>query len=240
VEINTRGIVLNSIRYGDSSLIVKIFTEELGNLSFMVKGARQRHTSRAASHFGHLNLLDMNFRFRENRELQYLGEVQTLHSYSSLPQNPIKGSIILFINELLLKSIKEEEKNPSLFSFIFDALLWFDEEEHAWLDFHLAFAVKLVEHLGFMPQGSWGPETPRLDMQEGLFVYSSLPNQNMDSESSRDFSALRFCPFAELSSLGLTTSRRRRLLSSLIDYYRHHLPSFSPMKSLSVLEEIYS
>lgn len=239
MEINTRGIVLNSVRYGDSSLIVKIFTEELGLQSFMVKGARQRHTRRPASLFGHLNLLGISFRYRENHELQFPGDVYSLHAYSSLDRNPIKGSIILFVNELLLKSIKEQESNPALFDFIFDSLLWFDSEENAYMDFHLAFAVKLIGHLGFMPQGSWQPDTPLLNLQEGSFTYGLMAGQTIDSDASRDFSILQFCPFGELATLGMNTARRRRLLSALIDYYRFHLPAFSPMKSLSVLEEIY-
>ena len=37
MEIKTSAIVLQTIKYGDSQLIVDFFTEKLGRLSFMVR-----------------------------------------------------------------------------------------------------------------------------------------------------------------------------------------------------------
>ena len=47
ITIKTRAIVLQSIKYGDSSLVVKMFTEEEGLQSFMVKGVFGKNYGKA-------------------------------------------------------------------------------------------------------------------------------------------------------------------------------------------------
>ena len=55
----TRAIVLQSIRYGDSSLIVKMLTEEFGLQSYMVKGVLGKNSKMKPAHFQNMNLLEI-------------------------------------------------------------------------------------------------------------------------------------------------------------------------------------
>jgi len=57
--IKTRGIVLQQFKYLDSSLIVKIYTEELGLQSYMVKGSRSKKSTQKPAYFQPLSLIDL-------------------------------------------------------------------------------------------------------------------------------------------------------------------------------------
>jgi len=240
MQVTTRSIILSSTKYGDTSLIVKAFTEQLGVLTLMARGVRKRHSSNPASLFQHLSLVEIVFRYREQRDIQHLIETRQIHPYSGIPFDQMKGSIILFINELLLKSIREQEANPKMFSYVFKSLMEFDAMQKGSVDFHLLFCLHLTKFLGFMPQGTWSEDHPYFNLREGTFTGIIEPVVSMNSEHSSQFSKLLHTSLDEIHSLRIGNSLRKALIDYLVEYYQLHLPGFGKMKSLEVLESIYS
>ena len=55
----TEAIVIQSIRYGDSSLIVKMLTEEYGMQSYMVKGVYGSRSKFRPALFQNMTILDI-------------------------------------------------------------------------------------------------------------------------------------------------------------------------------------
>lgn len=238
MNISTRGIVLQNVKFSESSLIVRIFTEQLGLVSYIVKGVRSARSVSRASLLRPLSLLEMEVSHRENKALQQIKEFRRAHNYLSLPFDTLKSSIALLMLEVVSKSLREHDPQPELFEFVFDCFRHLDESPEANNDFHLQFLVHLAAFLGFGPQGQFSAQTPYFDLQEGFFCEKQgrLTLRQNESEAIG-----RMVEGSMLSPLPVKFSRlqRREMLHILLRYYSFHLEGFSGLKSPDVLEMVF-
>ena len=235
----TRGIVFQYLNYSESSIIVKIFTEELGLQSYIVKGARSKRSKMGLALFQPLTLLDLVAYHKENKSLHHLREVKVAFTYHSIPTNITKRSLLFFLDELLFKSIREESPNKPLFEWLFNALTWLDLSDISNVNYHLVFMVQLSRFLGFYPKKPVGEKLQYFDLQEGVFMAGEPRHPNyVSGELAEKLNAIFKCTFEESSNLGFSNDVRRRLLDVLVTFYRLHLPGFVEMKSLEVLKII--
>lgn len=238
---STRGIVFHQTRYSDTSLVVRIFTEELGLRSYLVKGARGPRSKMKPSLFQPLTLLELVVSDKEKGELHHIREARVAYPYRTIPGEIRKSSILLFLNELFYKSIREESANQEVFDFIFDALVRLDREEKNLAHFHLLCAVHLTRHLGFFPQQRYTGESTVFDLQEGMFV-QVLPlfhSQYLRGPACRYLYELVITPMDKLEGLEGGTTLRNEVLDGLITYYSLHLPISGEFKSHRVLHELF-
>jgi len=237
--VNTKGIVLKSIKYSESSVIVKIFTESFGLQSYIIKGVRSKKVKMKAALFQPLQLLNLSASHRENKNLNFINEAGVAHAYQSIPFDAAKLSVLLFLNEILIRSIKEETSNANLFDWLWKSLIWYDLTEPSSSDFHLIFLMQLTKFLGFYPKNPISSST-YFDLLEGVFVNSEPPHPHYISGSfAEKFHHLNTVSFNQLHELSFSTRQRRKMLSTLITYYQLHLPGFGEVKSLLVLQQIF-
>jgi len=237
----TRGIVFKYINYSETSIIVKIYTEEFGLQSFIIKGARGKRSKTRLALFQPLTLLELVVSFRENKTLQHIKEVKVAHAYQSLPVDIIKRSFLFFIDELLYRSIREEMPNKLLFKWLFDSLTWLDLATVEVTNFHLVFMVQLSRFLGFYPKKKAGGHLPFFDLREGQFT-SSIPH-HPDYTGGREAQLLDLLletSFEKNNEPDISYSERKDLLEVLITYYQLHLPGFGEMKSVGILHDVLS
>lgn len=125
----TRGIVLKSVKYGETSLIVTIYTELFGLQSYLVNGVRTAtgRSSGKANLFQPTALLDLVVYHQDGRSLNRIKEFQWGHLYEHIFQDVTKNAVALFIVELLTHSLKQPEENHPLFQFTEDCLLHLDQ-----------------------------------------------------------------------------------------------------------------
>lgn len=237
----TPGIVFHQIKYSETSLIVKIYTRELGLQSYLIKGARSKKSKFSPALFQHLSLLEMVASHKEKSNLQHVREICSAHQYNSIPFDLVKSSITVFVNELLMKSIQEEEANPALFDFVFRSMQWLDLATKNYVNFHLVFAVQLSRFIGFYPRGIYSPATSFFDLEEGCFENKRPLHPNYLKEKNAElFSELTEHSIENMDALALTNENRNSLLNQLIQYYQLHLPNFGELKSLDVLRAVMS
>jgi DNA repair protein RecO (recombination protein O) len=221
----TRGIVLNYLKYGETSIITKIFTEEFGLQSYIVNGVRSKKPRLSISFFQPLTLLNMVVYKRKNANLNRISEIECVSAASSIPLNIHKSGIALFISEILNKTIKEEMEDRRLFNFIYQAIEILDHQKQDFENFHLLFLIRLSGSLGFSPTS-------------GKEIISQL-YQHIDEES---MSEIRY--FDELIKadfdlkIKLNVHMRRKLLDDLIRFYHLHIDNLGPIRSLDVLREV--
>jgi DNA repair protein RecO (recombination protein O) len=238
--ISTRGIVFRQIKYSDSSLVVRIMTDESGLRSYIVKGARGPKAKIKSSLFQPLTLLDLVVSHKEKSELHHIREARIAHPYQSIQQDIRKSSILLFLNELMYKSIQEEAVNPALFQFIYDHLVLLDQTSENTANFHLLFTIHLCRHLGFFPQGSYRDENTVFDLVEGHFGQQEpLPAENfITGQNCAWFSRLLLTAPGDFFTLTVPSAIRNELLEKLLRYYHLHLPLTGTFKSHLVLHEV--
>ncbi len=235
----TRGIVLHQIKYGDSSRIVHIYTENYGRLVFMVKGFGKKSRFKRAF-FQPLTLLDLDIYFKPDRNLQQIKEVHINYPFLTISGNIQKTSITLFLSEVLSKTIPEEESNPDLFKYLFDAIRYLDEKENISGNFHLFFLVRLTRFLGISPVNYFSEKNQILDMREGAFISGLPPHQDiLGKKDALFFSALLEIPVEKLSAMPAVPGGTYDFLEKILQYYRIHLEGLSKIKSLDILHEVF-
>ena len=247
ITIKTKAIVLQSIKYGDSSLIVKMLTEELGLQSYMVKGVFGKKSKMKPALFQNMTLLDIVCG-SANGSLGFIKEISLSHYYKSIATDIKKSTIIIFIGELLSKSISESETDINLFNFIYDSMLWLDDATSDYADFPIIFAIRLSAHLGFFPNIETYKEGYCFDLLDGNFkkvnndiyqidenISSALNNVCQLSISSQDWPAGSQI-FSFSNSSILTT--RRQLLDAIIIYFKLHSDNVKEVRSIDILREI--
>ncbi|AWO02282.1 DNA repair protein RecO [Chitinophaga alhagiae] len=240
----TPGIVLRTVKYGDSSLILSIFTELFGIQSYIVNGVR---SSKPKAAKGNLlqpgNILDLVVYHHEQKNLQRISEFKLGHVYTSMHVNIVKNTVALYLIELLQKTLKQPEQQPDLYHFtagVFKALDAGPTTVAANLP--LYFTLRLAAHLGFHFAGHYSSYTPYLDLQQGVFT--DLPphhTQYLDEFSSQVTDRLQQIQhLADLDKIELNKERRRNLLYAYLDFYKLHIPDFTELHSPPILNEILS
>src|SRR5580698_284754 len=140
----TKGIVLRTVKYGETSIIVSVFTELFGIQSYLVNGVRvsSKKGPGKANLFQPAAILDFIVYHNELKNLQRLREFKWEYLYQHLFFDVLKNSVALFMVELLQKCLKQPEPNPDLFHFAEDAFICLDEsEESVVANFALFFAL---------------------------------------------------------------------------------------------------
>jgi DNA repair protein RecO (recombination protein O) len=236
---STKGIVLHTVKYSETSLIAKIYTETFGLQSYIIKGIRKQKSKTRPAILQHLSLVNMVVYHRERATLHTLKEIQIAYPYSGIPFDIRKSSLALFINELLYKSIREEEPNPGLFGFIWESCLRLDASGGPFIHYPHWYAIHLTAWLGFMPRNNYSVRNRFFDLQEGLFVASVPAHQQfLDAELSGYLHKLIGLPFDELPALKIPAELRGLFLEKIILYYQVHLSGFTGLRSHQILHTV--
>lgn len=239
--IKTRGIVLKTIKYGETSVIAEIYTEERGLRKYIINGVRSKKARVHASLLQVMSLLDLVVYNREDRDINHIKELRPAHVYQTLPFELKKSALALFMAEMIRKTIHGSEENKPLFAFLFDVFQYLDETTEPVGNVHLYFLLELSAFLGFLPAGEYDAETPLFDLQEGMFV-ADIPNHAyyLEEQGSKLFHELLHCSLAQSYMIKMTPVQRRVLLQSLLDYYKLHMDFLPDIHSHQILHEIFS
>jgi len=241
----TKGIVLRAVKYGETSLIVTIFTELFGLQSYIVSGVRTstKKGTGKANLFQPTAILDLVVYHNELKNLNRIKEFKWHYLYQHIFSDVPKNAVALFMIELLTKCLKQPEANPDLFEFCEDAFMHLDESSGGVMaNFPLFFALHLPAFFGFRINDDYSDETPILDMQEGTFI-SERPDhlhflEGKQAEITSEL--LKMMQPEELEQIKLNHDFRRQLLFAYEIYYALHIPDFGTMKTLPVLREVIS
>lgn len=238
---STRGIVFHQIKYSETSIIVKIYTEKYGLKSYLVRGARKKKAKIKASQLQHLALIELESYQKGSNDLQYIRELKTLFPFQSIPVDIRKSSIVIFLNEVLYKVIREEEPNPELFEYIFNAIQILDMKDSYFSMIHLLFLIQLSRFLGFFPKNNYSTTNPNFDLQEGEFNNAvGLESMIAMEPYSKYISALCNTSFENLEDLQIHSLHKNQLLEIILNFYKLHLPGITEFKSFEVLKSVFS
>lgn len=238
----TRGIVLRSIKYGETSLIINIFTETYGLCAYMVQGVRssQKRNSRTGL-LQVASLLDFVAEHKPGRNLQHIREFQAAFIYTSIQEEIIKNSIATFSVELLQRLLPQEEIMPDLFDFAYHYFISLDNAATSSVaNYPLFFIIQCGKHLGYNVLGNYSAETPYLDSTEGTF--SNHPPMAgvslLDSDIATMDRIINTTTIEQLTNIPMNAAIRNRLLDWYIQFLQHHTQHLSGLKSLEILRMI--
>ncbi|WP_299457560.1 DNA repair protein RecO [uncultured Microscilla sp.] len=227
----TRGIVINYTKYSETSIIAKIFTEEMGMKTYIINGVRSNKNGSKIALYQPLTLLDLVVYYKQNNSnIQRISEARCHVPFHNIPFDFQKSTIALFIAEVLSKALREEEENHLLFDFLLNALVWFDDTQKDFRAFHLQFLAKMPRFLGFDPQSA--------DV-----MIAEVNNQHPVSFPSTKSPQIKQVINQLLSSnfeetIAIESATRSDVIDLLLEYYHLHIGGFGTLKSLTVLREM--
>ncbi len=239
----TKGIVLRAVKYGETSLIVTIFTELFGLQSYLVNGVRtwSKKGSGKANLFQPTAILDLVVYHNELKHLNRIKEFKWSYLYKNIFSDVPKNAVALFMIELLTKCLKQPEANPELFEFCEDAFIHLDESSGSVMaNFPLFFALHLPVFFGFRISDEYSDKNSIVDLQEGMFVPGRPDHFHFLEGKQAEVTSelLKMMQPEELEQLKLNHDFRRQLLFAYETYYALHIQDFGTMKTLPVLKEV--
>lgn len=236
-----RGIVLRTVRYGDTSLIVDLFTESHGRQSFMASTSCAKRSVRSVSFWQPLAMVELGAELRLNTgKMPRPNDVCIYYNYVDLPFSPVKSTLALFLSEFLCAALYEEKENPPLYRYLESSLQWLDlvGDSASVANFHLAFLMHLSRFIGIYPN------LERPDRYFDLLAGSYSDRQPthahfLQGKEAKALPTLFRMDYPTMHLFRLSRRERMRILQVLNEYYRLHVPKFPELKSLEVLRELY-
>ena len=236
----TQAIVLHSLKYGESRLIVDMFTRAFGRQSFIVSIPKTTKSKVKKQFFQPLTLLEIETDIRPKLQLQKLNDVRLLTPFSSIPFEPDKLAISLFVAEFLYYALRSEQRNELLYDYLENSIMWLDGQPANFANFHLVFLLRLTRFLGFYPNLDDYEDGDYFDLRESEFMHNPPVHRDfLHPEEAQKVQLMMRMDFPTMHLFRMSHDDRNRLLEVSIKYYRLHLPDFPEMKSIEVLQALY-
>lgn len=237
----TRGVILHQIKYTDSGIVSHIYTRKFGRKSFLIRGMRSKKTGRHNILFQPLFILDLELNYKSSHEMQNLKEFSVYFTPYEIYSNIKKSAVAIFLGEILASVLKEESPHEEMFDYIEKSIIYFDNCEEGYANFHIAFLAGLSSFLGFEPGLRTSESDAFFDMQNGIFVPIPPVHGNYAKEEISSILADFFTSsYDAISDITLTGKLRNDVLETLVRFYSLHLPGLKKIKSLEVLKTVFS
>ena len=237
--IKTKGICLHTTKYGESSVIAQVFTEEKGLQSYIISGVRSRKPKVHASLLQPLSMLDLVAYFRPDKTLFRTKEIKSAYTFRRIPFEIQRSSVCLFAAEVLLKVLRESEAQPDLFPFIHDFALHLDRTDDSVANLPCYFLLWMTDFLGFQPEPPSFGAPYYFDLSQGYFL-PEIPEHDEYSgdEVSAFLVALLGASFDTVSEIKVTREIRSAALNTLLAYLRGQMDRFRGIMSHKILSEV--
>ena len=235
-----QAIVLHAIKYGETRLIVDMFTKVFGRQAFIVSIPKTPKGKVKKQFFQPLTILEIETDIRPRQQLQKLHDVRLAAPFASIPFEPDKLAISLFVAEFLYYALRSEQRNELLYEYLENSIVWLDGQQSSFANFHLVFLLRLTRFLGFYPNLDDYKDGDYFDLRESVFM--PMPPVHRDflhPEEAQKVQLMMRMDFPTMHLFRMSHQERNRLLEVSLKYYRLHLPDFPEMKSIEVLQALY-
>ncbi len=236
----SKGIILRTVKYSETSLILDIFTRELGLKTYIISGVRKKNAKVTLGMLQPMNILDLVIYNKENTKINRIKEAQMAYVFKNLLFDIKKSSIALFIIEIINKSIKEKETNKEFYDFCENSLVFLDQTSKNISNFHLIFLIKMSQFLGFNPISNHSSSNIYFDLREGKFTHN-IPHHNdfLNEKDSKNLILVLSVDLEFPEKIAFSRVDKQNLLKSLILYYKIHLIDFGRIKTLEVFKRVF-
>lgn len=235
-----RGVVLHTLKYGDTSMVAYLLTDVGGRRNFLVQGIRSQR-----GHGSKLGLFQPMFPVEfeglesPRQQLGRFKEVRAGYALRSVPFDVRKSTMALFMSETLYRLVRESEPNEALFDFAWNSTAALDALDEGVANFHLWFLAQLSCLLGFRPgneyrEGWW------FDIREGLYAERRPSHPGVMSQADAAlFAQLLGCEVSQLKDIRLGRAQRTEFLNALLSYFGYHLDAVNAVQSVHILREVF-
>ncbi|MBY5959868.1 DNA repair protein RecO [Membranicola marinus] len=237
--VQSSGVVIRRMNYGESSMIVDIYTETHGLSGFIISGVRKSKPKISPVVFTPGYQLSLVFYERDPHQLWRIKEASIEQQLERTPFDIIRGNTALCMCEVIKKIVHPYDPNSSLYYLLTTYFLALDQIEKSG-NLFMHFLVQMSIQMGF------GPKEPELkgmvffDLKSGHFLKEEPSHPLvLGPEISALLQRILQIDIDELSSISMERSHRQQLTDGLIDYIRYHSHANQEIKSYDLLKKIW-
>ena len=177
---------------------------------------------------------------RPTRSLQRFRDIRLAQPYFSIPFQPEKLAIGLFIAEFLSYALRDEQCNEPLYDYVESSVTWLDNVVGQFANFHLVFMLRLSRFIGFFPNLEEMAEGDWFDLRNGVFTpIKPLHPDYLRPEDAAKIGTLMRMNYDNMRFFRMSSAERNECVDTILTFYRLHIPGFPEMKSLPVLRELF-
>lgn len=228
--VSSPAIVLGSIKYGETSVICRMYTAHHGTLSFIVNGVRSNKAKFAPGLFEPLTIVTISCSLNPKSELHRIKEIYCDQPYHNIPLNPGKRIIRYFLAEVLAQLLLEERENHALYDYLNAALHVLDLMDQPLGTYPIQFMMQLCQFFGLSP-------TSADDFLDHLAHPANEMHGLLPVEQAEVCIKLMQTPLSSYHP-NLSPELRRYLLQLVLDYWSGHLNYILAPKTLPVLASL--
>ncbi len=225
MDAKTQGVVLRCGKYSENQCIVQILTKDFGKVSYMVYAPQSKRARVRSTMLQPLTLLEIDTDSKPSREIQHIKDAKPL-----MPANfsPAKIAVAMFVADVVNACTVEGSPDLLIFNKVFDTIKILNTDAAIDAHFAIRFLLEFAEALGFNPVQDF----------ENVLIQEFLGT--LVEQSEKDL-FLRLINAASQGNIAVFSHpERRTLVRTLLLYYKLNLPDMPHIKTLDVLEEIYT
>ncbi|MFT6807174.1 MAG: DNA repair protein RecO (recombination protein O) [Saprospiraceae bacterium] len=232
----SEGIIVRTIKYGETSLILDIFSSDQGIRSYIVGGVRTNRGKSKVALVRVLNLVRFVAYDKGNDTLNRIKEIEYNYVYKAIPFDVVKGSLATFLIEICRKAIKASDAYEDIYNYIVKGMIHLDNIDQGLAHFHINFLIGLAEKLGFQLDNNYNLDRAYFNLSEGTFIRSITDHRfTLD----KDLSLYLHAYLSKNTNPQVPKHARLELLKNLMKYYKYHISDFGELKSLPIILSLY-
>ena len=224
--INSSVIVLKSFQYSDHSIIARCFSKDRGKISFIIKGAYSKKSSKFAQ-FQPLNYLDVVYRYNPNRELQILNKVNFKESWMNIIKDIRAITLSMTLLEITEKTLSYEDPHPNLFKSLLNVIRAFNNKQSDPNILFWFYECSLLSDMGFHP-----------DLNKNNFPGIKVVDPNSAPNSGIILASLLSKNIEDLPTENITSKDRKVIGDYLWGLLTYHFEDLAKIKSMKVTRKI--
>lgn len=234
-----KAIVIKTINYSETSVVLTCYTDMYGIQTYMVNGVRSKKGAIRPSQLMPLTLIELEAYHQQNKNMQRIKELRCTPALKTLHFDMTKSAIGMFVSEIIYKIIREENQtDEALFGFLFSAIQLLDIKQKV-TNFPAYFLLQLSKYLGFWPKGTYTATTNSFDWHEGEFkAFDPLNPSHIEPAMSQIIAELLTATFDNFDEVNVVYQKRIELHEHLLQFYQNHTDTLHEVKSHKVLAEV--
>ena len=245
--VKTQALVLKKIPFGESSNIVRLYTEKMGKISVIAKGAR-RVKSPFRGYLDSLNIVEVIFYYKPTREIQTLSKIEFINALFRTWEDSSDITFAIAILECIEKFIHGHDSDDKIFRLIVDTLGFMDSNHEVMLEAFVYFLYHFSSVSGYHLSTNQCPlcknpmKSALYDSANGRLVCNNCYSENGSNSVPADL--LDYLKqIEELDSIkNLTIIKSRKigldLVNFLISHISFHLDIPVKLNSLKLMANI--
>jgi DNA repair protein RecO (recombination protein O) len=255
VLVSTDAVVLRSMKYGETSRIVTLYSKKFGKIKVIAKGARSAKSKFGAS-LEPMTHSSIVFYKKEQRELHLLSKSEISKPLLKFGDDGDKLAAGLALVELVNQVMHDEEENLPMFSLLVEALGAVVHASENLLSIFFAFELRLLEIFGYglnlrgctrcgrdlvddeQPRGSYILLASGSAMCSECHGALQAGGVKASKEIVRSLVQLQSMPIEAAGEVKLNASMKDEILGLLQTYLQYHIAGVRTLKSLSLFTDL--